>query len=727
MMSSKYRVSLFSTAALLAGQSLFLTPAFAQNDAASANGAVLEEITVTAERRADNLQRVPVAVTNFSTVQLQQENIQSLRSLGMEATSLFIPRSNINPSTNSYFIRGVGESDAVQAGGVGIYIDDVFLPRGLGSNYEFGDTESVEVLRGPQGTLYGRNSEAGAIKITTKQPRDTFGFYSDNQVGNYGQFIERAGINIPIAPGIAGSIDYVHHQRDGTIFNAYTRNDTRDIDSDALQAKLRFDLDDALSVTVTARGLLDNSTGGSAGSSIYVPGGVLQSLGLVKGPIPPRISYSEYANNYNHMQQAALAANATWQIDDNHTLKSITSYYEMEQPGQYDTDLSPKVLSELLLHHRDHLVTQEFQFAGNFDSWRYTTGLYYYHETFNSYRVTSTQPAAVVQVVPQWGTERIDSLAAYGQGTYKVTDALSLTAGARFTFEHRSFDFTYGTLAPVRALGEVTAQHSWDSFTPKVGIDYQITPDILAYVSFSQGFKAGGYDNRANSLLAATKPFEQEKVDAWEIGLKSELFDKRLRVNLAAFNNAYSNFQTTARDIPTGTTLRVNAGDAETRGFEVETTAVVTEDLTWINNASFLTATVTKTKSLLSDGTNPLGHRLPYAPRWTLSSRLQYDLPIHPFGLGGTWASSVNVNYTTTTYIDLQNSQVGKAPPQVNLNLDLYYTSEDGHWLTGISVQNAANSVYGQGGTTSGTGAKAYTTTNFNEPRLVEFRVKYTY
>src|SRR5262249_22797531 len=154
----------------------------------------------------------------------------------------------------------------------------------------------------------------------------------------------------------------------------------------------------------------------------------------------------------------------------------------------------------------------------------------------------------------------------------------------RYTFEHRDFHFTYGTTRPTNTLGQSDASHSWNSVTPKIGVDYHLTPDVLAYVSYSEGYKAGGYDNRSTSLLAATEPYAPEVVNAYEVGAKSELLDHRLRLNLAAFYNDYSNFQATASDPATNTSLRVNAGDAVTKGIDLESTWAAIDGLTVTNN-----------------------------------------------------------------------------------------------------------------------------------------------
>jgi iron complex outermembrane receptor protein len=684
-----------ASALALAGAAQAATPAppaAAEVDATAAPA--VEQVVVTAERRATNLQKTAIAISAFSQQVLADRKVDSIRDLSGQIPNLSISRVTISHTTQTYALRGVGESDPIQEPVLAVYVDDVYIPRQIGSMVEFNDLERVEVLRGPQGTLYGRNSSAGALRIITRDPGDAFRAKAEVGLGNYGAVDVRGLIEGPLVAGkLAGSLSYIHHSRDGVTFDPTLNHDVNRIDLDAYRAKLRWTPTDRWDVLLTINALKDRSDTRS-----YVP--VKQPNGLYRTDR----SYSEVEPT-QALDQISGALRIQYDLNDNLTLKSVTSYGGFDlDPVNYDNDGEAALIQKNLIHYNDQYVTQEVQLNGDYGKLTFTSGLFYLHERFfverDGYSRRNALPTDPVVTPGNYGFARAhnitntDAYAVFGEATYAVSDRLSLTGGLRWTNEEKEFTFDNKVLnLQGQVVGQSIAGQAdkiFSSVTPKLSGQFQWTPDVLQYVTWSKGFKSGGFDNRATRLDLATRPFAPENVDAYETGLKTELFDHRARLNLAVFYNDYKDLQVAYTDPAyPGSSVRSNAGKAHTYGVELEADVRATERLSLQGAVGYLYAVYDKYKNAGGIGVDADGHRLLNSPRWNLSGAITYDVPID---VPGELRVGLNAQYQTKTYFNALQRPQDEAPAQTFLNGVITWQTPDPRWSVVLSGRNLLDS-----------------------------------
>jgi iron complex outermembrane receptor protein len=684
-----------TSALALAGAAQAATPATPVTAEADANAApAVEQVVVTAERRATDLQKTAIAISAFSQQLLADRKIDNIRDLSGQIPNFSISRVTISHTTQTYALRGVGESDPIQEPVLAVYVDDVYIPRQIGSMVEFNDLERVEVLRGPQGTLYGRNSSAGALRIITRDPGDAFRAKAEVGLGNYGAVDVRGLIEGPLVEGkLAGSLSYIHHGRDGVTFDPTLNHDVNRIDLDAYRAKLRWTPTDRWDVLLTLNALKDRSD-----SRSYVP--VVQPNGEHRTDR----SYSEVEPKQD-LDQISGALRVQYTLNDNLKLKSVTSYGGFNlNPVNYDNDGQAALIQKNLIHYNDQYVTQEVQLNGDYGKLTFTSGLFYLHERFfverDGYSRRNALPTDPVVTPGNYGFARAhnitntDAYAVFGEASYAISDRLSVTGGLRWTNEEKEFTFDNKVLnLQGQVVGQSIAGQAdkiFSAVTPKLSAQFQWTGDVLQYVTWSKGFKSGGFDNRATRLDLATRPFAPENVDAYETGLKTELFDHRARLNLAVFYNDYKDLQVSYSDPAyPGNSVRSNAGKAHTYGVELETDIRATERLSFQASAGYLFAVYDKYRNAGGIGVNADGHRLLNSPRWSLSGAVTYDVPID---VPGELRVGLNAQYQTKTYFNALQRPQDEAPAQTFLNGVVTWQTPDPRWSVVLSGRNLLDS-----------------------------------
>ncbi|HEX7884891.1 MAG TPA: TonB-dependent receptor, partial [Phenylobacterium sp.] len=645
-------------------------------------------------RRATNLQDTPIAITAFSAQTLADRKVDSVRDLAGQIPNLSISRVSISHTTQTYSLRGVGEGDPIQEPVLAVYVDDVYLPRQIGSMVEFNDLERIEVLRGPQGTLYGRNSSAGALRIITRDPGREFRAKAEVGLGNYGAVDVRALVEGPIGETLSGSLSYIRHKRDGVTFDPTLNHDVNRIDVDAYRAKLRWTPNERLDALLTVNATRDRSDTRS-----YVP---VRQPG---GGFSRRLSFSEL-EPHQDLDQISGSLRVSYQLSDALQLKSISAYGGFNlNPAYYDNDGEAALIQRNLIHYNDQYATQELQLNGVFDRVSFTTGVFFLHERFFvqrdgfSRRNTqvsdpATTPAAYL-FLRAHNITSTDAYAVFGEATWKLNDRLSLITGLRWTNEKKEFTFDNAIL---NLAGQVTApsiqgvaQKTWSKITPKVSLQYAWTPDVLSYVTYSQGFKSGGFDNRATRLDLATLPFAPEEVTTYEAGLKTQFFDHRLRANLAAFYNDYQDLQVSFFDPAYLGLRRGNAGQATSYGVELETDAQLTEALSAQVSVGYLFAEYDEYKGAGGPGVDADGNRLTNSPRWSLSGAVNWSVPVE---IPGSLRLGVNAQYQTKVYSNAVPSPGGQheIPAQGFLNAVATWTAPDPRWSVVLSGRNLTNS-----------------------------------
>ena len=693
---------------------------------ADANAApAVERVVVTAERRATDLQKTAIAISAFSAQTLTDRKIDNIRDLSGQIPNFSISRVTISHTTQTYALRGVGESDPIQEPVLAVYVDDVYIPRQIGSMVEFNDLERIEVLRGPQGTLYGRNSSAGALRVITRDPGDAFRAKAEVGLGSYGAVDVRALIEGPLVEGkLAGSLSYIHHSRDGVTFDPTLNHDVNRIDLDAYRAKLRWTPTNKLDVLLTLNALKDRSDTRS-----YIP--VTQPGGVFRNDR----SYSEVEPTQD-LDQISGAVRVQYELNDNLKLKSVTSYGGFNlNPVNYDNDGQAALIQKNLIHYNDQYVTQEVQLNGDYGKLTFTSGLFYLHERFfvqrDGYSRRNALPTDPVVTPGNYGFARAhnitntDAYAVFGEATYALTERLSLTGGLRWTNEEKEFTFDNKVL---NLAGQVTGQSIagqadkiFSAVTPKLSAQFQWTPDVLQYVTYSRGFKSGGFDNRATRLDLATRPFAPEKVDTYETGLKTQLFDNRARINLAVFYNDYQDLQVSYSDPAyPGNSVRGNAGKAHTYGVELESDVRATERLSLQASVGYLFAVYDTYKNAGGLGVDADGHRLLNSPRWSVSGGLTYDVPIE---IPGSVRVGLNAQFQTKTYFSALQRPQDQAPAQTFVNGTVTWQSPDPRWSVQLSGRNLLNSDEPVSSTYTPATGVYYK--NFPDPRTFLVTLKY--
>lgn len=541
--------------------------------------ATLETVVVTAQKREQNLQDVPSAVTAITAHQLENRGIEDISDLSAVAPGLQVEESPAS-RTAQVAIRGnVQINPAVYwDSAVGVYLDGVFLGKAQGSVFDVVDLSRVEVLRGPQGTLYGRNTIGGAVSLVTRKPTGQLGADFSVTGGNYGANLERLSLDLPKVSILSLSLGAVSDRRDGWVKT--TPGSSTDSLNNRGNTAFRAAANLAFSPTFQAdyRFDLTNIEENNSFSQLYR----LDPTFPLYAAMAPYISQERQTTasvngpNFEHINTQGHSLTLTWNPSPNNEIKSITAYRHMNSEDAEDLDGTPIALAETSRLTKYHQVSQELQWVGHVDRWSYVGGLYYFHDDGYTHN-PQTFFSGSANYDSQFGT-RSDAWAPYGQVDYKLTDALTLTAGLRYTEELKALDRLFGTCTTPQntdctyVIPKGThAVGRFEALTPSFTAAYRFNKNLNTYLRFAEGFKSGGFNGETDDPSDVRSPFQPEKQDTLEIGAKSSFFDKRAEVNFAAFNNNVRNLQ---EAIFTGqgaaASVIRNAGQATVRGLEFE-------------------------------------------------------------------------------------------------------------------------------------------------------------
>jgi iron complex outermembrane receptor protein len=682
-------------------------------DAGNGGGSELGTITITAQRRTNTVQKTPIAITAFNQDTIQQQKISTFRDISGRVPGLLAPLTSTALTTQTYSMRGIGEIDTYPEPSVAVYVDDVYLARTVGSIYDTPDLERVEVLRGPQGTLYGRNSAAGAIRFITKDPTAENTASLSVSLGNYDNVDVRARVNAAILPHdeLNASATVVRHERQGYTWDVPLSQWVNNMDIWVARTKVKSQITDRLTATVSADAMWDRSD-----STYYTP--VNQPNGIPSGnPTNPSLSWVNRVPD-NHTTVYGGSLTLKYDITDAITLKLVSAARGMYGPIYYDNSGTTFVKGDSYAGFNENYETEELTVTGDYDRVKFVGGFYYFNEFFHNNRVNQAAASPLNDVgIIQWLNSRLytQSYAAFGQGDVKIIDGLTATVGARFTADIRSFDnlgqqangvplvyplpdnanpALFGTLFGPGStrFDAVAPAKTFAAFTPKLGVQYQATPDVLVYASFSEGFKSGGYDLRASTLEGSITPYEPETIYAYEAGFKSSLFGNHLTANLAAFYNHISALQeraTEAGALGTPVNSLINTGDAHSDGGELELAVNPFRGLTIGGAGAYLQTaydTFTATLPPNVDGRKTLlGLDLPLAPTWQVNGNFNYRIPLP---VPGTWRIGGDVPYESGHYLDIYNTPQLHVGAQAFVNGTINYTSEAERWSVGVSATN---------------------------------------
>lgn len=628
---------------------------------AAADSGQIEDIIVTAQKRSQNIQKVPIAITAVSGDTMARAGITTADAFQQAAPGLTI--SNVGSGFVSYtYVRGGGTNqlDIGADPSVAYYLDEVYLGGTAGLQFDLFDIDHVEVLKGPQGTLFGRNAASGAVSIVTKRPTSHFEGYASLEGGNYGRAIARAGISGPLAgDSLRYRVSVGSKHMDG-YFTNLTPGAQGDkpgkIDNLSARGQLEWVGSD---VTFLLTGSKFRARNGQTGQILNTPTktNILDAATAATFPLPGQGLYADYFRpGYENQDEGDLTGRLEWNTPIGQ-LTSISAYRDNRfwRLQEY----SPGANSlQVFTDERDKTFSQEVRLASQGDSrLKWLTGLYYYHavQTMIYQQIFGSQwpasPALFTSSV-RTDTARLvtDSYAAFAQATYNITDKLSLTAGLRYSKDKKSNDRVLTETNGVPGQNfSAGAKDQWDALTPAVTLDYQFTPDVMGYASYRRGFKSGGFQPApGGSAAIVSTPFNPEIVDSYEVGLKTSLFDRRVTFNIDAFISKITDQQVGTTNALAQTFVN-NAGKTTAKGVDVSIKARpipalhLSADVTY-QNAKFDDYQLTPTL-------NVGGKRQLRSPDFTGSFSADYDLDLGNSGtlnIGGQISVRSRVFYTVT-------------------------------------------------------------------------------
>ena len=757
-------------APLLAAAALLASPALAAEtadtaaatqiaapaDDAADDGAGLGDIVVTASRRSESVQKTPIAVTAIANDAIVQTRISTFRDIAGRIPGLVAPRQSSSQTTQTYSMRGIGEPDTFPEPAVAVYVDDVYLARTVGSLSDTPDLERVEVLRGPQGTLYGRNSSAGAIRFITKDPTSDPSLFASAAYGSYQNVELKARVNGPILADdkLDGALSVDRHTRNGWMYDVPLDKHVNNLDLLVFRGKLKSQLTDRLTLTIGGDVLLDRSD-----QSYYSP--VNQPNGQTGTGIKtnPKLTWEE-GPHFNKTNTYGGSFTASYEIDDHLKLKSVTGYRGFDGKIYYGNDGVTAIKADSYGGFSQKQTSEEFNLNGEYRKLNFVLGLYYFYENFYNDRFNQAATSNVDNIgLVQAYTNRLKttSYSAYGQANYHLTDIFTITAGGRYTTDKRVFTATFASRANTTLIepqlwdysptvyeqrfGTLTNRvfvappnKTFSSFTPKLGVSAQWTPDIFQYLSYSKGFKSGGYDLRSSTVLGATTPFRPQIVTAYEAGLKTKFLDDHFTANIALFYNDVKDLQLRATSPATPTSQGfsgvINAASGSTKGGELELGAIPFDSLRLGATAAYLKTKYKTFTAILPPNaagrTTLVGLDYPLSPKWQLSGNFDWKIPIH---LPGTWRILGDISYESRRFFDLYNTPQAAQGPQTFVNGTISYTTEAGDLTAGVQATNLFDKQYDQ--------RTSYTPTNqgqypnyaraYNNPRMINVFVNKTF
>jgi iron complex outermembrane receptor protein len=677
-------------------------PAMAQE-----SSAVLEEITVTAQRREQSLQQTPVAVSALTSDQLAEQGITSLQSVAKSVPNLMMQPISANPSAMQVGLRGGIEQTGgliVSEPAVALYVDDVYRARLQGANMQLGDLERVEVLRGPQGTLYGRNSFSGAVKLVTRTPssQDEWAEVS----GGFGSFSEKRAAfswGQGLSESLGASVSAMYRdQQDGYIENPARQENMGAERNVLVRGKLSF-RNDPLKIDFTASYSKDDNDGWIPLAVSFVPPSVPMSAaqGLSSDQAVPRVGTDPYVTVYPQPSRGETeTTTATLDVTRDFgavSLRSITAWVDLNDYFRFDLAggriTAPGVYATGFDRQSDASATQytqELQLLGSAanDRLDWIVGAFWFREKADQALTDNLPMYFLPNLTPTILDTETESLAVYAQATWKFTDSLSGTVGIRRTEDDKQFlgSIQTGFGSPVPRT-TVTQDRTFSATTPKLGLDWKINDDVFAYASFSRGFKAGGYNGlavfNANAFRAV---YEPQEVDAIEVGLKAEWAESRLRTNIAIFDNDISDLQQTGA-VGGGSFAVQNVGDASVRGIEAEITWLPIDGLRIYANLGYSDAKydrlVPTSRALLYGATH-----LPLLPEVTNQIGFSYERPLGAalrLRLGADAAGS------SSYFTELQN--IMKVEAYTRYDAYVGIGSADGRWTATLSGRNLTDEL----------------------------------
>jgi iron complex outermembrane receptor protein len=644
----------------------------------------LEEIIVTAERRAENIQDVPVAVTALSEDMLERRQIGNVQDLQASVPNISLAQNTGTADGARIFLRGIGEDESrVTADpAVAMYVDGVYVGRQVGAMFDLVDIERVEVLRGPQGTLYGRNANGGAIKLVSKKPStEQSTLNSKLTLANENRVDARISGNLAVSDRVALQAALLDKRRDG-FYRTSNGVEVGEVDSTALRLAaafttnndieflLTYDRMDSDSDPLPAASLPQAESASGLDGDVYTLENALYSPAGAFGDPNPDTVY------HNETTQDGFSLSISLDVGE-YSISSLTARRTMEN------ELGSVIVNQYTQDVDQDQISQEVQIASNYEgNINWVGGLFYYSEEVDQdYFFFSTNYEMTVET---------EALALFGQVNVDLSDALRLSVGGRYTTEDKEFDGRcFGSFTPSGCLltpvNTVDDDETFTNTDYKVSISYDLNADAMVFASYTTGFKSGGWSPDNFGAV------DEETVDTVEFGIKSDWMDRRLRLNATYFFNDYQDLQIA------GTTslgfTRFNVDEVETSGVELELVALPAENIEVTANVGYLDGDYVKIpQDVLDAATIPSeSASLKNAPQWSATLGATYTIALQD---SGELSLGLDIAYEEESYNLVANPEAVKRDDTTLINARASWTSNDDAWQVALWAKNLEDEVY---------------------------------
>jgi iron complex outermembrane recepter protein len=738
------------------------TPPAKKDEEKKVDDSKLETITVTAQRREQELQAVPLPVSTFTSRELELRGVTSTLKIAEYIPNMFASNNTGLGTANQYFLRGLGNTETIATFDppVGTYVNDIYVSRQNANNFGFYDVERIEVLRGPQGTLFGRNTTGGAINVILKKPAAKLGGYFEAGLGSWGETNSRGSVDIPLSQDFRTKFSYYFKRDEGYGRNITTGEKTNNQDMRGVRAAMWWRINSMLTWDLS----VDNSDdSGLSLSNRKVGDDRIVRTGLradCPGIVTVTGRLTGDKSNYcmgNNVNNTAVTSNLNLFVGG-FSVDFISGYRDLRHKFALDFGDTPVPSGGFTIVndgiHKQ--FTQEVKATGEFGNLSFVGGMFYLSErnrtdfadVFNTVFSGAPQPGLTLTLADRLLQNKTKSTAVYAQGDYKITPALTGTLGVRFTDEEKTISFSdnRATAAPatqlsdanIRAAGIPLSQQTRLT-TPRAALSYQISPDAMVFASATRGFKSGGWNARGTAAFEL-QPFAPEVVWSYEAGWRTSWLGNRLRFNGTFFRADVEKLQTpSAFTRPNGTVAFItrNFADLQNQGLELELSATPARGLNVYLNAGFQDSEYTNIASPILDQQTRCraqiagGGARPDCQQGIVNSQGNISIPVR----SPKQTYSAGVNYTFPAFGDFKlapaanlvrrsRANVGTAEnafaeAHTLLNASIGLISPSNNWRVTLDCTNCSNKAY----TTAFLAGFLY----LNDPRRFGLKLNYTF